>query len=453
MALAAGPPFVTAATTDASGYGAPGILLPMPTGAAPLSRPALRPMRAERATADGRDGLALIDPVGIAEPVFVPAPLVAVVARFDGTATPAAIAAAAGAELRQQVPVELVEQVAADLDRRLLLVTARYLAARDRRVRELLDAGVRPCRHAGSAGYPADAAALRAALRELLPDEPVDPRAAPLPPPRGLIAPHIDLARGVAGYRSAYRRLLRSEPADLYVIFGTGHQGPLLPLCGLPLDWQTPLGRAATDRDFVAAVHEAIGGPCPEDLLMHAAEHSIEFQVLLLQHVAERRGDPPPRVAAFLCGRLPADGREAPAAGGQDGLPEELQGLLAAFRAAARASGGRVCYLAGADLAHLGPLFGDGAPVDRDLLARLDRDERARLSLLEQGRPGAFHRAVEDCGNPDRVCSAPAITLAALLAEGSGELLHYGQAAAGDGSQVVGFCAMAFAAPPAVARS
>jgi len=105
-----------------------------------------------------------------------------------------------------------------------------------------------------------------------------------------------------------------------------------------------------------------------------------------------------------------------------------------------------VCWIAGADLAHVGPFFGDERPVDAALLQRLDRDERARLRHLEDGLPGAFHAAVAECDNPDRVCSAPAIALTAALAGGSGELLHYGNAPADDGSQVVGFCAMAFAA-------
>ncbi|MBZ0153125.1 MAG: hypothetical protein K8J09_16500, partial [Planctomycetes bacterium] len=52
-------------------------------------------------------------------------------------------------------------------------------------------------------------------------------------------------------------------------------------------------------------------------------------------------------------------------------------------------------------------------------------------------------------GNPDRVCSAPAITLCAALAGGPAELLHYGQARAADDSQTVSFCALAFAGSPA----
>jgi len=262
-------------------------------------------------------------------------------------------------------------------------------------------------------------------------------------PLAGLVAPHIDLERGHRGYGAAYARLLAAPPADLYVVFGTGHQGPLAPVTGLSLDWETPLGTARTDRAFVAAVHDAIGPPQEHDLLLHRDEHSIEFQVLLLQHVAERRaarGQAAPfEVAGFLCGRLPSRNG--------DPLQEPYcRDLLAAFRSAAERSTKRICWLAGADLAHLGPFFGDERPVDAARLARLETDERARLEHLQQGRPGAFHAAVAAGDNKDRVCSAPAIALTAALAGGNGELLHYGNAPADDGSQVVGFCAMAFGA-------
>jgi hypothetical protein len=291
---------------------------------------------------------------------------------------------------------------------------------------------VRPARHAGSAGYPAEEVALRSALQELVPAA-----AAVRPSPRGLIAPHIDLRRGKEGYATAYRRLAESEPADLYVVFGTGHQGPAAPVTGLALDWQTPLGRVRTDRDFLRAVEQRIGAPSQDDLFLHRDEHSIEFQVLLLQHLAELRGGPPFAVAGFLCGALPSSNGD-PA--GEDYAVR----LLAAFRTAAAQSGKKVCWVAGADLAHLGPFFGDEQPVGRPLLERLERDERQRLSCLQRGEPSAFHQAVDGPGNPDRVCSAPAIWLTASLAGGTGEVLHYGQAADQGGNQVVSFCSVAF---------
>jgi AmmeMemoRadiSam system protein B len=395
--------------------------------------PALRPVRAEPASADGRDGVLLLDPLGLSEPTFVPAPLVPILARFDGSRPAAAIAALAGAELGARVPPAAVDALAAQLDERLWLLSDRFHAARDGALAQWLATGLRECRHAGSAGYPVSPEPLRAELGAVVPPPPATPAA----PVRGLVAPHIDLRRGRDGYGAAYGRLLAAPPADLYVVFGTGHQGPRAPVTGLALDWQTPLGRTPTDRAFVDVVHRAMGPADAGDLLLHREEHSIEFQVLMLQHLAERRGRPL-AVACFLCGALPSRG-------GDPTREPYWQALIAAFEAAERASGRRVCYVAGADLAHLGPFFGDAEPVDGARLDRLARAERARLALLERGDPGGFHAAVARRGNPDRVCSAAAITLVARLAGGPAELLHYGQAAAPDGDQVVSFCGLAFA--------
>ncbi|MEC7584024.1 MAG: AmmeMemoRadiSam system protein B [Planctomycetota bacterium] len=403
----------------------------------PTTRPTLRPLHTQTATVDHQQGYVLTDPLGVAEPAFVPMELAPLLSRFDGSATAADIAAALSTELGQNVPARLVDQLAADLDARHMLQSPRYLKARDAAVEQFLTGGTRPCRHAGSAGYPEDADQLDQALRAMVPDP-----QAPAPGLSGLVAPHIDLARGHGGYAAAYGRLLAAEPAELYVLFGTGHQGPSAPVTGLPLDWQTPLGTATTDRAFVAAVHESLGQPTPEDLLLHRDEHSLEFQVLMLQHLSIRRGSPPPRVACFLCGALPS-------ADGDPTAEPYLRKITTALRAAAAASGQRICYVAGADLAHLGPLFGDSDPIDQALQERLESDERVRLAHLLRGQPGAFHRAIEGHGNPDRICSAPAITLTALLARGAGQLLHYEQATAADRSQLVSFCAMAFGGPAA----
>jgi AmmeMemoRadiSam system protein B len=394
--------------------------------------PRLRPLDFQQVRHAGQRGIVLIDRLGFAEPTFVPAGLLPIVGRCDGSRPIAAIAEEAAAQIGETVPEALVRDLLRQLEDRLVLDSPRFHAALQKDVAAFLAGGVRPCRHAGSAGYPAEPDGLREELTALVPDA-EERRAAA----SALVAPHIDLTRGRAGYAAAYGRLLACEPADLYVVFGTGHQGPTAPFTGLELDWQTPLGSVRTDRSFVRAVHAEIGASQPLDVFLHRDEHSLEFQVLLLQHVAERRGGRAFEVACFQCGHLPS-------ANGDPGEEAYAQRLLRGFRAAADASGKRICWVAGADLAHLGPFFGDDESVDDALLRRLHDDEHARLRCLQQARPGAFHTAVVANGNPDRICSATSMFTVGALAGRSGELLHYGQARAVDDSQVVSFCAMAF---------
>jgi hypothetical protein len=401
------------------------------SSAEPDARPALRPLEVRRATQGAQRGLVLVDPLGLAlGAAFVPDGLLPIVAKMDGSRTLAEIEAELTAEHGQPLPAGFLAELVGQLDGNLLLLTPRFRAAAEASARAFLAQAVRPARHAGSPGYPAEPHALRAALTDI-----VAPVGTPsLPPPRGLVAPHIDLQRGRQGYAASYRRLAAAAPPDLFVVFGTGHRGPAAPVTGLALDWETPLGLVRSDRKFLAEVHARIGEPDPIDALLHRDEHSLEFQVLFLKHLWPQADF---EVACFLTGALPSSC-------GDPGHEEYAQRLLRAFGDAAQARGRRICYVAGADLAHLGPVHGDPLPVDAARCERLRADELERLERLCLGDPGGFHQMVESLGNPDRVCGLSPIYLTATLAGGQAELLHYGQAVAPDGSQVVSFCSVAF---------
>lgn len=393
----------------------------------PVLRPVLRHLEVHPFEDGQRRGLVLVDPLDLVpDPVFVPEGLLPIVGRFDGVRTVEDVRRELAQDLGEAVPLALVTDLVDDLDRRLLLLSPRFRAALRAKAVEFADRAIRPCRHAGSAGYPATAEPLREALHSMV--RLTQPQR---PTPRGLVAPHIDLARGREGYAQAYGYLAESEPCDLYVVFGTGHQGPGAAVTGLRADWETPLGTVPTDRDFVDRVHARLGPADPLDVLLHRQEHSLEFQVLFLSHLLAGHEF---RVAGFLTGTLPGTRTDDPA----------MADLLDAFRSAATESEARICYVAGADLAHLGPHFGDPRPIDDARLSQLAATERQRLAHLEQGDPDAFRQAIEADGNRDRVCGVTPIVLTAALAGGIGEMLHYGQAVAPDRSQVVSFCSMAF---------
>lgn len=402
----------------------------MPSPPSPV-RPRLRRLDVTRVERTDAKGIVLRDPLGVGRPLFVPLALVPLVARLDGSHTQVQLERAAR-ELVPGMPADFVATLLADLDAAGVLESPHSAERLAAAVTEFAGRGARPARHPGSAGYPAERAALERALSRIVPGSWSGPRTGTL---RGLVAPHIDLARGAQGYAAAYSAVRDSEPADLYVVFGTGHQGPSAPLTGLALDWETPLGTVPTDRAFVAAVHGRLGTQDPRDVLLHRDEHSVEFQVLMLRWALR---DVPFQVAGFLTGALPTSGDDPLAEG-------YVQDLLGAVREAAVLSGRRVCFVAGADLAHRGPVFGDPSAVaDADLVA-LEARERARLHHLEAGAPGAFFAAVEADANPDRVCGTVPILLTAALAGTPARVLHYGQARATDASQVVTFCAAAFA--------
>ncbi|MFQ5506828.1 MAG: AmmeMemoRadiSam system protein B, partial [Planctomycetota bacterium] len=337
---------------------------------------------------------------------------------------------------RTAVGPEDVQRIAEDLEERYCVEGERVEAALARRRQEFDRLTTRPAVHAGSPGYPAEGPACKERLDGIL-------GASMGPDPRallGLIAPHIDLERGRRGYSSAYGVLAQAPSADLYVILGTGHQCPGTPLVPSLKDFATPLGVVPTDRDFVSAVASSLGEAASfEQEFLHKREHSVEFQALFLRHCLDGH---PFRIAPFLTGRFE---------GVEDERVERVVEVFASEIAKRREL--EVCLIAGADMSHLGPYFGDSAPVDQRTLEEVGKRDRASLAMIEQGLVDEFFSDVEGDGNPRRVCGTVPMYLVSRITKAldpscTVEVLDYAQAVSPDASQVVTFGSVAFRAGP-----
>jgi AmmeMemoRadiSam system protein B len=117
--------------------------------------------------------------------------------------------------------------------------------------------------------------------------------------------------------------------------------------------------------------------------------------------------------------------------------------FLDALRDTAAASGRRVAFVAGADLAHVGPRFGDAEPVAPDALARIAADDRRMLAAVEAGDAGAFFDEAARDGDRRRVCGlSPIWSLLRATGGASGTLRQYGQWP--DPNAVVTFASVVF---------
>ncbi len=369
--------------------------------------------------------MVLRDPAGVAgEGLGLSPGAFWVAAQLDGTRTTEELLAHARAQGAQLGPAELKALLDA-------LSEAGFLEGPGRdaqRIRALKEYRAQPARPPSCAGavYPADPDELRRTLDELL-TLPAEAPAAPAPPRpvRLLVAPHIDYGRGAAGYAHAYRALGGTD-ADLFVVFGTAHTTPPHLFTLTRLDHDTPLGPVRTDASAVKALVEALGEEeLFEDELAHREEHSVELQLVLLAHLVKR----PFTVLPVLCSSISADR--------DPGL------ATAAFLGAlARAVAGRkVCYVAGADLAHVGPMYGDPRPASRRELAALADEDRRTLELFCAGDAAAFHRDAVRHDDRRRICGTAPL-YAALRASGARpRLLHYEQWT--DGIDSVSFAAAA----------
>jgi AmmeMemoRadiSam system protein B len=390
-------------------------------------RPRLVPFETQAVTCDDGERLMVLrDPAGVAgEGLGLSPGAFWVAAQLDGTRTPQELLTYARDQGAELGPAELTALLDA-------LSEAGFLEGPTReaqRVRALREYRAQPARPPSCAGavYPADPAELRGALDELL-ALPAGADPADLPaarPVRLVVAPHIDYARGAAGYAHAYRALAATD-AELFVVFGTAHATPAHPFTLTRLDHDTPLGPVRTDAAALARLVAALGEEeLFDDELAHREEHSVELQLVLLAHLVKR----PFTVLPVLCSSVVARGDPAQA----------TAAFLGALRQAV--AGRRVCYVAGADLAHVGPMYGDPRPYSRRELAALAAEDQRTLALLCAGDAAAFHRDAVRDDDRRRICGTAPL-YAALRASGARpHLLHYEQWT--DGIDSVSFAAAA----------
>jgi hypothetical protein len=207
-------------------------------------------------------------------------------------------------------------------------------------------------------------------------------------------------------------------------------------LCRKAFD--TPLGAIDADGDSIDAIARAMPFDVYADELNHKREHSIEFQVLFLKHVLGKR---PARIVPILAGlgelqatrKDPA--RDARATRFLDSVGRVIEGL-----------GERAVVVAGADMAHVGPRFGDARPLDERAQDRLAETDRQSLMHATEGdAPGFWAHVARDL-ETRRVCGLAPIysLLRAMPRAACGELLHYEQTVDADDGSIVSHAALGF---------
>ena len=427
----------------------------------PPLRPRLRALEAFPIEQDGQRAVGLRDPAGFTDQVAVlPVPLLDVVSLFDGEHSLGEIRDVVGARHAGTLTEADIAAVAERLDEAGFLDSPRFAARRDRIEAAFAASPARPAAHAGGA-YADEPAALRAQIDGFFrhadgPGPAVTSGSAVVSdfdlrspqgatsigrlrsPLRGLLAPHIDFFRGGPTYAWAYREVLERADADCFVILGTCHAGMGDPFAATLKPYETPLGPAAVDRDFV----EALGRRYRESLLgsegAHRIEHSIEFQAVMLRWaLGDRRPfTVVPLLASFLHeavweGRAPEDDPR---------VPRVLEALAETIAASDR----RVCVIGGVDLAHVGPRFGDATANTPASLAEVERDDRAMLDAVMGGDAAGFYASVARDGDARRICGlSPIYAFLRALPGAEGRLVRYSQWP--DPQGAVTFCAAAFA--------
>src|SRR5512134_365769 len=248
-----------------------------------------------------RPGLLLRDPLGYTEDVVViPPPLVAFLRFFDGEHDEGDLAAALHRATGELGASGFARRLADALGGSGFLEDEELGRRRASRHRAFADAPARAATHAGN-GYPRDAADLASLLDTWLRPG-LDVETALPPRLYAVAAPHVSPEGGHRAYAAAYRALPADAADRTVVVLGTSHYGAPERFGLTRKAYVTPFGPAGTDLDVVDRLTARGGDAGVVEDYCHAVEHSIEFQVVFLQHLL----GPATRVVPVLCGPFAA---------------------------------------------------------------------------------------------------------------------------------------------------
>jgi AmmeMemoRadiSam system protein B len=379
-----------------------------------------------------RPGLMIRDPFHFSDATLVvPPQMVECLAFFDGQQSSLDLRAYL-VRMTGDVDVSEIEKHLVDsLSEAGFLEDHLFARQKEAAERAFVAAPVRLAQHAGS-GYPDETAELGRVFSEYLgPPEPAVPTL-------GIVAPHVSPFGGVESYRAAYRALQPPDAERTFVVLGTSHYGEPDHFGLTRKPFATPLGQTTPAMALIDELANAAPHAVRMEDYCHAIEHSIEFQVVFLQHLF----GPRVRILPVLCGSFLKSLYEG-------GLPEEnenVQRMFGALGEMAAREGSRLCWVLGVDMAHMGQRYGDrfSATADRGEMEDVARRDQGRIACMQSGDAQGFWERVQENHDDLKWCgSSPIYTFLRALPQARGELRHYQQWNIDDAS-VVSFAGLRF---------
>ncbi|MCZ2149858.1 MAG: AmmeMemoRadiSam system protein B [Bryobacterales bacterium] len=381
-----------------------------------------------------RPGLLIRDPFQYSEiTLIIPPVLVQVLEYFDGERTGNDLRAALFHITGDLQVGELQEHLTENLRNAGFLEDEVFAEMRMERERAFAASEARYPAHAGAA-YPDEPDALRETMQRYLNGEPAVADGL-----LGIAAPHVSPEGGWQSYRAAYSGLRQEDYAGrTFVILGTSHYGAPERFGMTRKTWTTPWGDAQPATSLI----DELQSKAPNAVLMEdysiAIEHSIEFQVVFLQHLF----GPNIRVLPILCG---AYGRSIY----EGGMPEDddnVKAFLGALGEMGAREGRNLFWVLGVDMAHMGRRYGDSftAQVHVSEMAEVSSRDQSRIERINAGDAKGYWDLVQDRQDDLKWCgSSPFYTFLKAMPNARGTLVNYEQWNI-DPQSVVSFAGMRF---------
>jgi MEMO1 family protein len=386
----------------------------------------------------GRPGLLIRDPFRFSEVTLVVPPLLArCLGCFDGAHDEDDLRAGLAALAERDDLAEATRQLVTALHEAGFLDDQRFGELRATKLAEFAAMPERPAAHAGSA-YPESATALRSTLAGYRGANGGTPAATE--PCRDIAAPHVSPQGGGASFAHAFSALPADRGDRVFIVLGTSHYGEPDRFGLTRKPFATPFGIARNETTLVDELARAAPSAVVMEDYCHAAEHSIELQIVFLQH----RFGPGVRVVPILCGAFIA----GPAASRLPEASVPVARFIGALGEVAARDRDRLAFVLGVDFAHVGRRYGDrhAARAHEGAMTTVASRDRDRLARITAGDARGFADLVWEHGEDDlKWCgTSPLYTYLRALPETRGRVLCYEQWNIDDRS-VVSFGALAFA--------
>jgi len=302
------------------------------------------------------------------------------------------------------------------------------------RIRQFAEQPVREPSHAGSA-YPADGAALRQTMAQYMDGQASSSADGEL---FAIAAPHVSPQGGWQSYRAAYAMLRPEHRERTFVILATSHYGEPERFGLTRKTFRTPLGDAPADTRLVDWLAARGGGAVDMEDYCHSFEHTVELQVIFLQHVL----GPDVRILPVLCGPY----AKSLIHGGKPEDDDGVKRFLEALGELREREGSRLFWILGVDMAHMGARYHDRFPAvaDQGIMSEVGVRDRERMSRINASDAAGFWDLVQRNRDDLKWCgSSPIYTFMKAGGPARGELLKYEQWNI-DERSVVSFAGMAF---------
>jgi AmmeMemoRadiSam system protein B len=407
---------------------------------AQTENPKIRPIEAFPLQQSGQELIGIKDPTGIfSEICFVSPETFFLISLMDGTNTLRDLQAAYLRRYGSLLFTEKLEELIAQLNSCHLLENHGFQDYLGQLREAFKKASTREAMFAGK-GYEADPGQLGATIQSYFTaqDGPGLPnKAGSQKAIKGIVAPHIDFARGGTCYAHAYKALGESLQADLYIILGTCHTPMQNPFAFTMKSFMIPFGEIETPKDLIADIAQQLPFDPFLDEFSHRNEHTIEFQIVFLHYLLGKREF---KIFPILCNSFhgPIQRGISPM---QDPVYKEAITRLAEHCPRTE----KVCLIVSADLSHVGPQFGHREAVTPGVLAETKAKDLEMLGYVQGLKAEEFYQYILREKDRRNVCGLPPIyALLCLLNAHQGELLHYQQWHDPQGKGAVTFASMAF---------